>query len=119
MPTGYEIEKKFSRLGYKARVTNARQLVASNLEQELNEIYNVSLATWNVTVDDALIIPQEEWDDDEDGELSYGTSFLSNYSSEMRNIYQYYNNSREMEDNKYYLFLTDFPIKGNIDAYMT
>ena len=93
---------------------------AATLEQNLNDIYKSALATWDVTVESPMSIPQEQWDvKEEDGELGYGKSFFSNYSREMRKIYKYYEDQREdMEDGKHYLFLTDFPVKGNIVAYM-
>ena len=91
---------------------------AFELQQKLNKVYKASLASWNVTVEEALEINQDKWDvKEEDGELGYKATGRK-YSKEMRNIYQYYKDEREVEDNKYYLFLTDFPVKNTLTSYM-
>jgi hypothetical protein len=91
---------------------------ASELQQKLNKVYKVSLASWNVTVEDAFEIDQSQWDvKEEDGELGYEAAGRK-YSKEMRKIYQHYKTNREVESNKYYLFLTDFPVKNTLNSYM-
>jgi hypothetical protein len=91
---------------------------ASELQQKLNKAYKVSLASWNVTVEEALEIGQDQWDvKEEDGELGYEAAGRK-YSKEMRKIYQHYKTNREVESNKYYLFLTDFPVKNTLNSYM-
>jgi len=91
---------------------------AFELQQKLNKVYKASLASWNVTVEEALEINQDKWDvKEEDGQLGYEAAGRK-YSKEMRKIYQYYKDEREVEDNKYYLFLTDFPVKNTLTSYM-
>ena len=91
---------------------------ASSLQQKLNEVYKVSLTSWNVTVEEALEIDQDQWDvKEEDGELGYEAAGRK-YSKEMRKIFKHYKAEREVENNKYYLFLTDFPVKNTLNSYM-
>ncbi|WP_035334202.1 fibronectin type III domain-containing protein [Dokdonia sp. PRO95] len=80
---------------------------ASQIQTELNTIYEKAGISFNVDLKDDFEVPANVWDiGPTTGSLDVGDSgVFSNYSPEENAIKNYYKDARDIEDDQYYMFV--------------
>lgn len=85
----------------------------SNIENQVNEIYDPAVVTINLSDEESFSYPEFNTPLD-----TTDTSFLISYNSEMRDIIEAYKDARPTDPDKYYLFVVASSEANSLQGFM-